>query len=147
MENKYQNILAAIGQKQADNALSASERVENYNLLEKLNSQGIKLSDILKQAENTQKIEDADIFRIMESEVRNDPTVKDARDRLTEVKTEIIVKMCSQYPEYRTAAETYRRTVRETYMKKRGNPECEASAQGPSVSGISSQMEDDPDHR
>jgi hypothetical protein len=147
MENKYQNILAAIGQKQADNALSASERVENYNLLEKLNSQGIKLSDILKQAENTQKIEDADIFRIMESEVRNDPTVKDARDRLTEVKTEIIVKMCSQYPEYRTAAENYRRTVRETYMKKRGNPECEVSAQGPSVSGISSQMEDDPDHR
>lgn len=123
MENKYQNILNAINQKSTDNALSASERVENYNLLEKLNSQGIKLSDILKQAESTQKIEDADIFKVMESEVRNDPTVKDARDRLTEVKTEIIVKLCSQYPEYRTAAETYRRTVRETYMKKRGNPE------------------------
>lgn len=129
MENKYQNILNAINQKSTDNALSASERVENYNLLEKLNSQGIKLSDILKQAESTQKIEDADIFKVMESEVRNDPTVKDARDRLTEVKTEIIVKMCSQYPEYRTAAETYRRTVRETYMKKRRDPECEVSAQ------------------
>lgn len=123
MDTKYQHILNAIGQKQADNALSASERVENYNLLEKLNAQGIKLSDILKQAESTQKIEDADIFKVMESEVRNDPAVKDARDRLTEVKTEIIVKMCSQYPEYRTAAESYRKTVRETYMKKRGNPE------------------------
>lgn len=147
MENKYQNILNAIGQKATENALSASDRIENYNLLEKLNSEGRKLSDILKQAENTQKIEDADIFKVMESEVRNNPAVKDARDRLTEVKTEIIVKMCSQYPEYRTAAETYRRTVRETYMKKRRDPECEISAQGPSVSGISSQMEDDPDHR
>ena len=147
METKYQNILNAIGQKPTDNALSASERVENYNLLEKLNAQGIKLSDLLKQAENTQKIEDADVFRVMESEVKTNPMVKDARDRLAAAKAEILVKICSQYPEYRTAAEAYRRTVRETYMKKRGNPECEVSAQGPSVSGISSQMEGDPDHK
>ena len=44
---QYSNILSALAKKSEENKLSAADRVENYNLLEKLNAQGIKLSDLM----------------------------------------------------------------------------------------------------
>lgn len=118
---QYSNILQAIKGKDAG-GLSASERIENYNLLEKLNSEGRKLSDILKQAEERQeRPDDPEIFGIMESEVKNDPQVKEASRKLAEAKTMVLARICYQYPEYRQAMDDYRKIVTDTYKSKRGD--------------------------
>ena len=97
---QYSNILQAIKEKDTG-GLSASDRIENYNLLEKLNAEGRKLSDILKQAEERQeRPDDPEIFGIMESEVKNDPQVKEAARKLAEAKTMVLARICYQYPEY-----------------------------------------------
>lgn len=117
--SKYQNILNAIGQKPADNALSASERVENYNLLEKLNAQGIKLSDLMKKAEQSEsKGEDPEVFSIMESAVKNEPAVKEARQKAAEMKSSVLAKICYQYPEYKAVIDEYRAIVTKAYKNR-----------------------------
>lgn len=118
---QYSNILQAIKGKDTG-GLSASDRIENYNLLEKLNSEGRKLSDILKQAEERQeRPDDPEIFGIMESEVKNDPQVKEAARKLAEAKTMVLARICYQYPEYKQAMDEYRKIVTDTYKSKRGD--------------------------
>lgn len=119
---QYSNILQAIKGKDDTRGLSASERIENYNLLEKLNAEGRKLSDILKQAEEHQeRPDDPEIFSIMESEVKNDPQVKEASRKLAEAKTMVLARICYQYPEYKQAMDEYRKIVTDTYKSKRGD--------------------------
>ena len=118
---QYSNILQAIKEKDTG-GLSASDRIENYNLLEKLNAEGRKLSDILKQAEERQeRPDDPEIFGIMESEVKNDPQVKEAARKLAEAKTMVLARICYQYPEYKQAMDEYRKIVTDTYKSKRGD--------------------------
>ena len=118
---QYSNILQAIKGKDTG-GLSASDRIENYNLLEKLNAEGRKLSDILKQAEEHQeRPDDPEIFGIMESEVKNDPQVKEAARKLAEAKTMVLARICYQYPEYKQAMDEYRKIVTDTYKSKRGD--------------------------
>ena len=118
---QYSNILQAIKGKDTG-GLSASDRIENYNLLEKLNAEGRKLSDILKQAEERQeRPDDPEIFGIMESEVKNDPQVKEASRKLAEAKTMVLARICYQYPEYKQAMDEYRKIVTDTYKSKRGD--------------------------
>ena len=118
---QYSNILQAIEGKDTG-GLSASDRIENYNLLEKLNAEGKKLSDILKQDEERQeRPDDPEIFGIMESEVKNDPQVKEASRKLTEAKTMVLARICYQYPEYKQAMDEYRKIVTDTYKSKRGD--------------------------
>ena len=118
---QYSNILQAIKGKDTG-GLSASDRIENYNLLEKLNAEGRKLSDILKQAEEHQeRPDDPEIFSIMESEVKNDPQVKEASRKLAEAKTMVLARICYQYPEYKQAMDEYRKIVTDTYKSKRGD--------------------------
>lgn len=115
---QYQNILNAI--KGQPEGLTTAERVENYNLVEKLNQEGKRLADILKQAEEKRSPEDPEIFGIMEAAVKNDPKVKDARQRLADTKSAVLAKICYQYPEYREAMDEYRKEVAETYKAKIG---------------------------
>ena len=116
---QYTNILNAIGAKKAsDEKLSTADRVENYNLLEKLNAQGIKLSDLMKKAEqNEAKSDDAELFSLMEASVKGDPEVKSARQRVADVKSSVLAKICYQYPEYKEAIDEYRRTVARVYKQ------------------------------
>lgn len=119
--SEFANILKAIGKTEGA-GLSPAERVENYNLLERLNAEGRKLSDILKQAEeHRERPDDPEIFDIMESEVKNEQAVKDARQRLADSKTMVLARICYQHPEYRQAMDEYRRIVTETYKAKRGD--------------------------
>ena len=122
--SEFANILKAIG-KTEGTGLSPAERVENYNILERLNAEGRKLSDILKQAEGT-PTEDAEFFGFMERAVKDDPSVEDAKRRLGEVKAALIVRMCSQYPEYREAMDEYRKAVRGAYRAKSEGGEANA---------------------
>ena len=116
---QYANILNAIGAKKAsDEKLSTADRVENYNLLEKLNAQGIKLSDLVKKAEqNEAKSDDAELFSLMEASVKGDSEVKSARQRVADVKSSVLAKICYQYPEYKEAIDEYRRTVARVYKQ------------------------------
>ena len=115
---QYTNILNAIGAKPKDEKLSTAERVENYNLLEKLNAQGIKLSDLMKKAEqNEAKNDDAELFSLMEASVKGDSEVKSARQRVADVKSSVLAKICYQYPEYKEAIDEYRRTVARVYKQ------------------------------
>ena len=125
---QYSHIMDAIRKTEG---LTPAERVENYNILERLNAEGRKLSDILKQAEGAQKVEDVEVFSIMEAEVKDDTEVKGARKRLADTKTEIIAKMCYQHPEYRQAVGDYQKAVKEAYMRRREGPKAEV---GPSQS-------------
>ena len=115
--SEFANILKAIGKTEGA-GLSPAERVENYNLLEKLNAEGKKLSDILKQAEGVPRTEDAEVFALMEAEVKDAPTVTEARDRLRDAKTLVIARICQQYPEYREAMDAYRVAVRDAYKTR-----------------------------
>lgn len=119
---QYSNILQAIKGKDTAGGLSTADRVENYNLLEKLNAEGKRLSDILKQAEeHRDRPDDPEIFGIMESEVKNEQEVKDARQRLADTKTMVLARICYQHPEYRQAMDEYRKIVTDTYKAKRGD--------------------------
>lgn len=119
---QYSNILQAIKGRDAAGGLSTADRVENYNLLEKLNAEGKRLSDILKQAEeHRERPDDPEIFGIMESEVKNEQEVKDARQRLADTKTMVLARICYQHPEYRQAMDEYRKIVTDTYKAKRGD--------------------------
>ena len=80
------------------------------------------MSDILKQAEERQdRTDDPEIFGIMESEVKNDPQVKEAARKLAEAKTMVLARICYQYPEYKQAMDEYRKIVTDTYKSKRGD--------------------------
>lgn len=116
---QYSNILSALAKKSEESKLSAADRVENYNLLEKLNAQGIKLSDLVKKAEQSnQKEDDAELFSLMEATVKNDEEVKNAKQRLMDAKSSVLTRICYQYPEYKAAIDEYRATVSRTYRAK-----------------------------
>ena len=101
---QYSNILKAIQHPPSEDKLSPTEKVENYDLFKKLNDQGIKLSDLIKRAEqNTPKQDDSELFSIMESAVKNEPDVKNARQHLADVKSQVLAKICYQHPEYKDA--------------------------------------------
>lgn len=111
---QYTNILNAIQK----NGLSSSDRMENYNILEKLNSQGIKLSDVLKRAEQGEsRAEDPELFSLMESAVKDDPDVIASKKKLTDARTLVLARLCYQQPEYRTAMDEYRTVVSKAYRQ------------------------------
>lgn len=115
---QYSNILSALAKKSEESKLSAADRVENYNILEKLNAQGIKLSELMKKAEqNEVKSDDAELFSLMEASVKGDSAVMSARQRVADVKSAVLAKICYQYPEYKEAVDEYRRTVARVYKQ------------------------------
>ena len=94
---QYSNILKAIQHPSSEDRLSPADKVENYDLFKKLNEQGIKLSDLIRKAEqNTPKQDDSELFSIMESAVKNEPDVKNARQHLADVKSQVLAKICYQ---------------------------------------------------
>ena len=113
----YSNIIKAL--QSSDDKLTPAEKVENYDLFKKLNDQGIKLSDLIKKAEQTApQTNDAELFSLMESTVKNEPEVKSARQRVADVKSEVLAKICYGYPEYKDAIDNYRKIVASVYKQK-----------------------------
>ena len=112
MDTQYQNILNAISS--TDGELTVAERIENYNLYEQLNKKGIELADLIQKAEKGSEPDD-DLFKMMESSVKGDPDVKECRQRLADVKSSILSRICAGYPEYREAVAAYRDAVKKAY--------------------------------
>lgn len=151
MDTQYSNILKAIspqntvqngsesiipGQTTSDtsNVLTMSQKAQNYRLFDELMKNNVDLSEVLKNAKKSDDLQkqldsakktevDAELFAIMESAVKGEPSVKSARQRASDVKSKIITELCIKNPEYAEALHEYRRAVNEAYIKlKEGSP-------------------------
>lgn len=110
------------------NVLSMSQKAQNYKLFDELMKNNVDLSEVLKNAKKSDDLQrqldsakktevDAELFAIMESAVKGEPSVKSARQRASDVKSKIITELCIKNPEYAEALHEYRRAVNEAYIK------------------------------
>ena len=136
---EYSNILNAInGQNQVQNnsMTDITRRNENYKLVDQLNNEGISLKDLLGQIDDLRKkvegmekptqVIDEDLFSVMESSVRDDPVVIEAKRKVAEEKTRVIAELCAKDPRFMAARDEYRRAVNRAYVAMREsaqNPE------------------------
>lgn len=129
---EYSNILNAInGQNQAQTSSMAdlSRRTENYKLVDQLNQEGISLKDLISQVdelkkkveslEKPSKAVDEDLFMVMESAVKDDPTVVEAKRKVSEEKTRVIAELCAKDPRFMAARDEYRRAVNQAYVRSK----------------------------
>lgn len=135
---EYNNILNAInGMNSSQNPSmdDLNRRNENYKLVDQLNQEGISLKDVLGQIDSLKKeVEglkkpakavDEDFFVVMESAVRDDPEVLEAKRRVAEEKNRVIAELCSKDAEFMSARDEYRRTVYRVYISRRENGQTE----------------------
>lgn len=126
--NQYSNILKAIGNN--GNTLSTQQQADNYSAFSKMMSDGIYIPDLIKKIdsleakvksleENGQKPTpmDLDLFAVMESAVKDDPDVKNARKRMADEKSRVISEMCMKDEAYRRSADEFRRAVNTAYVR------------------------------
>lgn len=126
---EYSNILSAInGQNQAQNSTMAdlNRRNENFKLVEQLNQEGVSLKDVLGQIdelkkkveslEKPQKSMSEDLFLVMEAKVKDNPAVIEAKKRLSDVKSTVLLEYCMKDPRFKEAYDTYRDTINREYV-------------------------------
>lgn len=136
---QYNNILKALGgnpnmaqpqQTAPKMGLTPAEQSENYNAFSELMKQGVHLPTLLKRMDDLEtKVKalesqpkqdtNAELLAVMERAVKNDPEVRDARQRVADVKSKIISEMCMQDERYKQALEDYKTTVNRVYIGKR----------------------------
>ena len=128
----YSNILQAIngmGNGQNNSMTDITRRNENYKLVDQLNNEGISLKDLLGQIDDLKKkvegmekpaqVIDEDLFAVMESSVKDDPAVVEAKRKVSEEKTRVIAELCAKDPKFMAARDEYRRAVNRAYVAKR----------------------------
>ena len=110
--------------------LSSSQKADNYELFGKMMKEGVYLPDLVKKIDaleskinDLEKLKenpiDAQLFSVMESAVKDDPSVADAKRRLQSEKTRIISEMCIRDDAYRRAFEEYKRVVNAKYIEQK----------------------------
>lgn len=114
---EYANIINAIKK-----PLSPQQQVENYDAFKKLQDAGVTVPDLVKRLEaledKVSKLSgpaDAELFEMMESAVKDDPAVADARKRMQAEKTRAISAVCMADPGYKAACEAYKRAKKSRY--------------------------------
>lgn len=123
----YSNILNALGK---SGQLSAQQVNENFDAYRKLTDNGVSIPDLLKKIQALeQKVEtlekpveeelDAHLFSVMESSVRDDLLVNEAKRALQDEKTRVISRLCMEDEEYRKAFQRYRQIVNKQYVSLR----------------------------
>lgn len=134
---EYSNILKALNTQQPNDAMAdMNRRTENYRLVDQLNNEGISLKDVLGQIDDLRKkvegmekptqVIDEDLFAVMESSVKDDPAVVEAKRKVSEEKTRVIAELCAKDPRFMAARDEYRRAVNRAYVAMREsaqNPE------------------------
>lgn len=125
----YSNILNAVNTQPKDyNRLN-----DNYRLFNELQSKGMSLADVIKRAESADALKrqvdelerrsvtstDTASFKAMESAVKDDPDVQDAKKDLQNIRSLIITELCSSDPRYRDASERYRSAVNDAYVRRK----------------------------
>lgn len=116
---EYANIINAIKK-----PLTPQQQVENYDAFKKLQDAGVTVPDLVRRLEaledKVSKLSgpaDAELFEMMETAVRDDPAVADARKRMQTEKTRAISAVCMADPGYKAAYEGYRAAVTEAYKR------------------------------
>lgn len=128
---QYNNILNALNN--PGKGLSSQEKADNYNTFSKLMEDNVYLPDLIKKIDDLEKkVEkldvpkdstiDLELFSVMESAVKDEPTVIEAKKTLQNNKTRIISEMCMRDESYRKAYEDYRRKVNAAYISRREGP-------------------------
>lgn len=124
----YENIIKAVNN--PGNGLSVQQKADNYSTFSKLMEENVYLPDLIKKIDALEKkvdtmsapkenALDAEIFAVMESTVKDDPSVAEAKSILQSNKTRIISELCMRDEGYRNAYEEYRRRVNASYIAKR----------------------------
>lgn len=127
---EYSNILKALNTQQPNDAMAdMNRRTENYRLVDQLNNEGISLKDVLGQIDDLKKkvegmekptqVIDEDLFAVMESSVKDDPAVVEAKRKVAEEKTRVIAELCSKDSRFMAARDEYRRAVNRAYVAMR----------------------------
>ena len=62
---------------------------------------------------------DEDLFAVMESSVKDDPAVVEAKRKVSEEKTRVIAELCAKDPRFMAARDEYRRAVNRAYVAMR----------------------------
>lgn len=109
--------------------LSLDQQAANYDTFSELMKQGVYLPDLIQSIESL-KAEvaelkkgaktqiDTDLFEAMEASVKNEPEVRQARQRMAEEKTRVLTDMCMNDPRFKEAYDGYRRTVNQAYIRR-----------------------------
>ena len=66
---------------------------------------------------------DEDLFAVMESSVKDDPAVVEAKRKVAEEKTRVIAELCAKDAGFMAARDEYRRTVHRIYISKKETSE------------------------
>lgn len=152
---QYSNILKALGgasqaTEPAPSAggLSMAQQAENYSAFSELMKQGIHIPTLLKRLDDMEtKVKtlesqpkhdtNAELLAVMEAAVKNNPEVKQARQKVADVKTAIINEMCMKDSRFKDALEAYKTTVNRVYIQtresdgsERNRPEIETEGRG-----------------
>lgn len=128
MANDYSAILNAVqSQNQTDRYTDLQRRTENMKAAEKLSDQGVSITDLVsrldsleqkvKEMEKPSETVDRNVFRAMESAVRDDSEVQAAKQRLADEKSRVILEACMKDQGYREAYDAYRSKVSERYVQ------------------------------
>lgn len=129
--SQYSNILKAMGGGTAQGTLNTQQQSENYEMFSKMMKEGIYLPDLVKKMDvmeaRIKELEkgpkqtqmDIDIFAVMESAVKNEDSVRIARQRVQDEKTRVLSELCMRDEAYRKAFEDYRREVNASYIRNR----------------------------
>ena len=113
--NPYSNIMKAV------EAPGVESRPDNWQIINKWLTEGRDLLEIDRRMHEDKPDMDPELFRVMESAVKSDPTVKEARQHAADVKSAILTELCLKEPRYREALEAYRKAVSDAYVRRKDN--------------------------
>lgn len=121
--------------------LTLEQQAMNYDTFSELMKQGVYLPDLVQSIEAL-KAEvaelkkgaktgiDTDLFEAMEASVKGVPEVKQARQRMADVKSTVINELCMNDPRYKEAYDDYRRAVNKAYIDRaERNSDAEGDAE------------------
>lgn len=112
----YSNILKALGAKQADSPLTMEQRAKNYEMFDRIMKEGIYLPDLMEHRQDKETIS-PDVFSVMEDAVKDVQEVRDAKRKVSDEKTRVIMEMCMKDAGFKEAREAYAKTVSEAYVR------------------------------
>lgn len=133
----FDNILNAIKSPETSK-LTPAQELENYSAFSDLQKQGVYLPDLMAKVKEVDELRkrideidkakpsvDAELFAVMEQAVRSDPAVRDARQKVMDEKTRVIMELCRQDEGFRRASDEYRRAVNAAYVRSKEAPDGE----------------------
>lgn len=124
----YTNIIKVLGT-QNPQMDDLSRRTENYRIAEEASRNGTSLSDVMRRLDELEgkvkgieasKAEvNKEVFETMEQAVRDAEPVREAREHLADVKSQIIYEYCMRDARYASAMSAYRDAVNAEYVRSR----------------------------